>query len=85
MGINSSIQQIAGGVATMVGGLIISKDISGKLLHFDTVGYIAVAIMVLTIYLMWFIHKMVKEPGIHYSDEKPTSEVSETPANEIIS
>lgn len=83
MGINSSIQQIAGGVATMVGGLIISKDTSGKLLHFDTVGYIAVAIMILTIYLMWYIHKMVKEPGIKYADETKVDEISEDPAVEI--
>jgi len=75
MSINSSIQQLAGGVSSIIGGMIISSSSTGKLNHFDTVGYIAVGVMMLSIYLMYYIHRMIKEPGIQYADETTNPEV----------
>ena len=41
--ISASIQQLSGGVASVVAGHIVSQAPDGKLLHFDVVGYVVVA------------------------------------------
>ena len=38
-----SVQQLAAGVATYIGGLIIATDASGQILRYDSVGYLAIA------------------------------------------
>jgi predicted MFS family arabinose efflux permease len=60
MGINSSIQQISGGVASFASGLIVFQP--GKtapLQHFDTVGYVTIVTMVITMTMMFFIDRQV--------------------------
>jgi MFS transporter, DHA1 family, inner membrane transport protein len=42
MTINSSVQQLAAGVAALVSGLIVTKDSAGHLHHYSIVGYIAI-------------------------------------------
>ncbi len=62
MSINSSLQQLAGGLGAMSAGFIVVKaDASSPLEHFDTLGYVMVAIMLLCIFLMWRVNKMIKE------------------------
>ncbi len=59
MSINSSLQQIAGGVAAAVAGLIVSQDSKGSpLKHYNTVGYVIIFISLLSIFLMWRVHKL---------------------------
>lgn len=60
MSVNSSLQQIAGGVASVIAGLIILQQPSGRLLHFDTLGYVCIAVMILCIGLLYFINKRVE-------------------------
>jgi len=61
MSINASLQQIAGGVAAAIAGLIVSQDSKGSpLTHYDTVGYVIVVISLLSIFLMWRVYKLVK-------------------------
>ncbi len=61
MSINSSLQQIAGGVAAAVAGLIVSQDSKGSpLKHYNTVGYVIIVISLLSIFLMWRVHKLVQ-------------------------
>ena len=59
MAINASTQQIAGGIAAVVAGLIIVQQQDGKLLHFDWVGYLGMFIMVVCGLLMYTIDKWV--------------------------
>jgi len=59
MSINSSLQQIAGGVASVIAGMIIVQDPGGKLFHFNTLGYVAIAVMVICIFCMYAINKQV--------------------------
>lgn len=59
MGINSSIQQIAGGVASIFAGLIVVQQNGGILEHFDTLGYICSGVMVICLCMMYFINKIV--------------------------
>jgi predicted MFS family arabinose efflux permease len=60
MSINSSVQQISGGVATFIAGLIVAEAPGGKLLHYDTLGYIVVGASLITIIMMYFIHLQVE-------------------------
>ena len=62
MGINSSIQQVSGGVASFVSGLIVYQPTkSAPLQHFDTVGYVTMGSMAITMMLMYFISRQVAE------------------------
>jgi predicted MFS family arabinose efflux permease len=61
MSINASLQQIAGGVAAAVGGMIVTQQSKGSpLLHYDTVGYVVVGISILSILLMSRVDKLIK-------------------------
>lgn len=63
MAVSSSLQQIAGGIASVVAGLIVVETEAGLLDHFDTLGYILVGTVLATTVMMYFIHRMVLEPG----------------------
>lgn len=58
MSVNSSMQQIGGGLATMAGGYIITWD-NGKLVHFEVLGYICVAAMCLCCISLFYIYKAI--------------------------
>jgi len=61
MSINSSMQQIAGGIGAWVGGLIImQKTKTSPLEHYEVVGYIVAAITLISILLMYRVNRMVK-------------------------
>jgi len=60
MSINSSLQQMAGGVAAMVGGLIVvQKDNYSPLEHYNTLGYIIVVLSIISIYLVYQVNRIV--------------------------
>ncbi|HMI68166.1 MAG TPA: MFS transporter, partial [Cyclobacteriaceae bacterium] len=59
MGINSSIQQIAGGIASAIAGLIVVQNANGTLEHYDTLGYVVVGTMLITVGLLYFIDQAV--------------------------
>jgi predicted MFS family arabinose efflux permease len=64
MSINSSLQQIAGGFGAMLAGaIIVQKDHYAPLEHFDTLAYIASAIMLFTICLVYRVSQMVEKKG----------------------
>jgi predicted MFS family arabinose efflux permease len=60
MSISSSIQQISGGFAAIVGGLIVSESASGALEHFDILGYVLVGTTLITLVMMYFISRRVE-------------------------
>jgi predicted MFS family arabinose efflux permease len=62
MSISSSIQQISGGLAAVLGGLIVTESSSGALQHFDRVGYVVVASSLITVGMMYFISRRVVAP-----------------------
>jgi predicted MFS family arabinose efflux permease len=65
MSINSSVQQISGGIAAFVAGKIVVETADGKLKHYDTLGYVVVGAMVITVILMYSIHLYVdKKSGV---------------------
>jgi predicted MFS family arabinose efflux permease len=59
MSVGSSIQQIAGGLAAVVAGRIVSADKSGALHNMKELGYVMVGIALFALTLMYFVHRMV--------------------------
>ena len=60
MSISSSLQQVAGGIASVVSGSIVSVAASGELLHFDTLGYVLVLTTGITLTLMYIIDRKLR-------------------------
>ncbi|HSI90797.1 MAG TPA: MFS transporter [Adhaeribacter sp.] len=52
MSINSSVQQAASGLAAFGAGLIVQKSAGGQLLHFGTVGLLAAAFTVISVFVI---------------------------------
>jgi predicted MFS family arabinose efflux permease len=59
MSVNSSIQQISGGLATALAGIIVVQQAGGKIEHFDTLGYVVVTATLITIAMMYRIHRTI--------------------------
>jgi predicted MFS family arabinose efflux permease len=61
MSINSSLQQIAGGIAAGVGGLIVvQKTKTSPLLHYNTLGYLITIIIIANIIQMYRVSSLIK-------------------------
>ena len=59
MGINSSIQQIAGGLASLLAGFIVSETSTGFIENYPLLGDVVVFAVIVTALLMYRIHKYV--------------------------
>lgn len=51
MSLNAAVQQLSIGLSTLIGGLIIANDAEGHLLHYSTVGYMAIGCTLVGIWL----------------------------------
>jgi predicted MFS family arabinose efflux permease len=61
MSINSSLQQIAGGIAAGVGGLIVVQETqTSPLRHYNTLGYVILFIIIANIIQVFRVDKLVK-------------------------
>jgi predicted MFS family arabinose efflux permease len=61
MSINSSVQQVSGGIATTIAGLIVVEDKNHLLHNYPTLGYVVVGATVITLFMFYFIHLMVRK------------------------
>jgi predicted MFS family arabinose efflux permease len=62
MSINSSLQQIAGGIAAAIGGMIVvQKDKFSPLEHYDTLGIVISVITIVCIYMVYRVSEVVKK------------------------
>ncbi len=59
MSIGSSLQQVAGGVAAVLSGMIVVEGADGVLVYFDRVGYVLVGTTLLTLSMMYFINRRI--------------------------
>jgi predicted MFS family arabinose efflux permease len=59
MSISSSLQQVAGGMAAILSGMIVIESADGVLVHFDRVGYVLVGTTLLTLSMMYFIDRRI--------------------------
>jgi predicted MFS family arabinose efflux permease len=61
MSINSSLQQIAGGVAAAIGGMVVvQKTKTAPLQHYDTLGYLIVGIIIVNIIMVYRVSQIIK-------------------------
>lgn len=64
MSVNSSLQQMAGGVAAMFAGLIVFQETkSSPLENFNILGFIMVGFMLWCLYLVWKVKEIVIKKG----------------------
>jgi multidrug resistance protein len=62
MSVNSSLQQIAGGVAAAAAGMIVKQKTEfSPLEHYNTVGYVMVCISLVSVFLLYRVSVMVKK------------------------
>ena len=60
MSINASLQQIAGGIAAIIGGKIVWQySPSSPLMNFDLLGYVVIAVIIINIYLTYRVYNYV--------------------------
>ncbi len=60
MSVNSSIQQVSGGVSTFVAGLIVHQRADGFLENYDFLGYVVVVAMVVALGLIYWLNGLIK-------------------------
>jgi len=58
--ISASIQQLSGGVASVVAGHIVSLGVDGQLQNFDIVGYVIVGTSLLALLLVWRLNSNLR-------------------------
>lgn len=61
MSINASVQQLAGGLASLLAGWIVVQNEQGRLQHYDWLGYVVVVTMLISMALLLLIHRRVQK------------------------
>lgn len=59
--ISASLQQLSGGLGSVLAAAIISQQPDGSLLHFELIGYVVVTTTLITLVAMYFVQKGVAE------------------------
>jgi hypothetical protein len=59
--VSASLQQLSGGLGSVLAAAIISQQSDGSLLHFERIGYVVVATTFITLVAMYFVQKAVAE------------------------
>lgn len=60
MAVNSSTQQISGGIASAIAGMIVVQETSGSIGQFDVLGYVVVVTMVFNVVMLYFVNRFVE-------------------------
>ena len=62
--ISASIQQLAGGVASVIAGHIVTFGADGKLQHFDLIGDVMVGTAILALGLLWLLQRGIAKVAV---------------------
>jgi Na+/melibiose symporter-like transporter len=57
--ISASLQQLSGGIGSVLAAAIIAENPDGSLRHFELLGYIVVATSILSLIVMYFVQKPI--------------------------
>jgi predicted MFS family arabinose efflux permease len=60
MSVSSSLQQVSGGLASLLAGLIVYEGEGGRIENFDVLGYVVVLAAMITLVMMYFIDRHLK-------------------------
>jgi hypothetical protein len=55
--ISASIQQLSGGIASVIAGHIVTRGVDGRLQHFEVVGYVVVGTSLASLALLWLLQR----------------------------
>jgi predicted MFS family arabinose efflux permease len=77
MSINSSIQQMSGGLATLAAGKIIVEHGKAPLENYPMLGYVVMGSVLITIFMMYRINKLVMNKKPFMPPAKPVEVVAE--------
>lgn len=61
MSINSSVQQISGGIAAYFAGLIVVRGANGSLKHYQDLGFVVISSMLVALFLMYILNNYVNK------------------------
>jgi len=61
--LNASIQQLAGGLASLVAGHIVQRAADGRLVHYEIAGYVVVATGLVASFLLWRLQRGITSPA----------------------
>lgn len=62
MSINSSLQQMAGGLSAVIAGLIVHQQTkTSPIEHYNILGYVVAAVILVCIYFLWLVSEVVKK------------------------
>jgi predicted MFS family arabinose efflux permease len=59
--VSASLQQLSGGLGSVLAGAIIAQNADGSLRHFDWLGYIVVTTSLVSLVAMYFVQKSVRD------------------------
>ena len=59
MSVYSSVRQIAGGLAAGLAGVIVVQQNDGPLQRYDMLGYVVIATMLISMFMMYFINRTI--------------------------
>ncbi|MBR1176702.1 MFS transporter [Bradyrhizobium sp. KB893862 SZCCT0404] len=59
--VSASLQQLSGGLGSVLAGAIIAQAADGSLIHFDRIGYVVVMTTLITLVMMYFVQRAVAE------------------------
>ena len=61
--LNASIQQLSGGLASLVAGHIVQRAADGRILHYEIAGYVVVTTALIASYLLWRLQQGIASPA----------------------
>jgi predicted MFS family arabinose efflux permease len=64
MSISSSLQQLSGGIAAFLAGLLVHQGVSGHMEHYPRIGIAVSLATAVTMVLMYRVHRLVAEPAV---------------------
>lgn len=77
MSIQSSVQQISGGLASVLAGAIVIQSAGGVLKNYDILGYLVVLATMVTIGMMYIINEAIKQKADATIQTKPLIRVEQ--------
>ena len=78
MSISSSLQQMSGGLAAMLGGLVVAQAADGRLLHFEVLGDVIVCTTAVSFALMYFVNRRVMASAVAPAPQRENTATQES-------
>jgi MFS family permease len=64
MSVNSAVNMVSGGIASMVAGAIVYQTPTGSIENYDILGYVVAIATIITMVMMYMIEQMVKRKQV---------------------